>query len=250
MKILLKHGGKKYEADLANPHSIAIPLRPNKLNPNCFYAPPCTASPVRTDSFTGSVAEGGLLNFYNVRINPHGNGTHTESVGHLLESMISIDEVLTRYHFIAQLISVYPEMIENGDRVITSKSLRALEDVGAECLIIRTLPNSEDKLTRNYSGTNPAYLDPDLSKWIRNRNYEHLLVDIPSVDREDDEGKLESHKSFWKTLDDENKRTISELIFVPNHVTDGIYLLNLQVPALLMDAAPSRPVLYKLVENK
>jgi hypothetical protein len=38
--------------------------------------------------------------------------------------------------------------------------------------------------------------------------------------------------------------TITELIYVPEGVEDGLYLLNLQVPNLRTDAVLSRPVLY------
>ena len=39
---------------------------------------------------------------------------------------------------------------------------------------------------------------------------------------------------------------VTELAFVPDAVRDGLYLLDLQVPAFAADAAPSRPVLYAL----
>jgi hypothetical protein len=39
-------------------------------------------------------------------------------------------------------------------------------------------------------------------------------------------------------------RTVTELIYAPDPIPDGHYLLNLQVAPLLADAAPSRPVLY------
>ena len=34
------------------------------------------------------------------------------------------------------------------------------------------------------------------------------------------------------------------MIYVPDEVLDGDYLLELQVPHFINDAAPSRPVLY------
>jgi len=37
------------------------------------------------------------------------------------------------------------------------------------------------------------------------------------------------------------------MIYVKNDVEDGLYALNLQVPHLLTDAVPSRPILYSLV---
>jgi hypothetical protein len=42
------------------------------------------------------------------------------------------------------------------------------------------------------------------------------------------------------------RATITELIYVPAEVNDGLYLLNLQVAPFVADAAPSRPVLYPL----
>ncbi|MEL6824109.1 MAG: hypothetical protein AAFP70_20315, partial [Calditrichota bacterium] len=44
------------------------------------------------------------------------------------------------------------------------------------------------------------------------------------------------------------RSTITELIFVPAEVKDGLYLLNLQLSPLPLDAVPSRPVLYQLNE--
>ena len=74
-----------------------------------------------------------------------------------------------------------------------------------------------------------------------------MLLDLPSVDRENDEGKLEGHHAFW--THPSNTRfdaTITEMIFIPNTVKDNYYLLELQCAAFENDAAPSRPILYKL----
>jgi hypothetical protein len=40
------------------------------------------------------------------------------------------------------------------------------------------------------------------------------------------------------------RSTITELAYIPDDVTDGPYLLQIQVPALGGDAVPSRPLLY------
>jgi hypothetical protein len=42
---------------------------------------------------------------------------------------------------------------------------------------------------------------------------------------------------------------VTELAWVPDSVPDGLYLLDLQVPAFASDAAPSRPVLYPVTET-
>jgi hypothetical protein len=42
------------------------------------------------------------------------------------------------------------------------------------------------------------------------------------------------------------ERTVTEMVFAPDQLTDGLYLLNLQIPPFQSDAAPSRPVLMPL----
>ena len=84
---------------------------------------------------------------------------------------------------------------------------------------------------------------------LNQNGIEHLLVDLPSVDREEDQGRLSAHKAFWgmETGPLRINSTITELIYVPDEIPDGLYLLNLQVMNLANDAAPSRPVLYALI---
>ena len=82
------------------------------------------------------------------------------------------------------------------------------------------------------------------------RNIEHLLIDLPSVDKEDDNGALLAHKAFWKLHGAVRwNATITEFIFVPNNIEDGTYILNLQVAPFENDASPSRPVLYKIIKD-
>ena len=122
-----------------------------------------------------------------------------------------------------------------------------------EALVIRTLPNEIDKLSKKYSNTNPPYLEESAARFIRESGIQHLLIDLPSVDKEQDEGKLLAHKAFWNLKDINNlnedarlEATITEMIFVPNDVPDGSYLLNLQIASFENDASPSKPVLYDL----
>jgi hypothetical protein len=85
---------------------------------------------------------------------------------------------------------------------------------------------------------------------IHDRGYTHLLTDLPSVDREEDGGALTSHKIFWQVETSPRvQRTITEMIYVANDIEDGIYLLNIQIAPLILDASPSRPVLFKLEEE-
>lgn len=242
--------GTRYSADLNAPLDISIPLNAGEGNPNCYYTPPVQMDPILGDGFIGSVARGGSCNHQQITLAPHGNGTHTECFGHITEAAEdTINQCLRRFHFLGQLITLTPEIQSNGDAVITWDQVNPL--VGRlipEALIIRTLPNGTDKLTRQYSGTNPPYLEEALCGKLKDLGISHLLVDLPSVDREDDKGRLAAHKAFWNFEDNPRKEcTITELIYVDHHISDGWYLLNLQIISLESDASPSKPVLYALI---
>lgn len=250
MQITLQHQDKTYQSDLSKPHDISIPLEEGVHSVNCFYAPFMETAPVVAGDFIGSTAKGGPVNFLNIRLNPHGNGTHTECVGHIAKEKYSINKTLRKFHYIAKVISVYPTKVENGDRIIFKDQLStAIHPNEVTALVIRTLPNEISKHKTNYSGTNPPYLHHEATKYLVDCGIDHLLIDLPSVDREEDEGKLSSHKAFWQYPSSVRKNcTISELIFVPNGIKDGLYLLNIGIASFEIDVSPSKPVLYELIE--
>ena len=96
-----------------------------------------------------------------------------------------------------------------------------------------------------YAHTNPPYLLEEAAQFLAETNVEHLLIDLPSVDKEKDGGALLAHKAFWNVEQEtRSNATITEFIFVPNSVKDGTYFLNLQFASFENDASPSRPVLY------
>ena len=235
-------------ADLGQPMHISIMLRDRlEHQPNAYGAPLFETSPVVAGSFVGSVEAGSPVNFYNVRVNPHGNGTHTECIGHITTIDGSVHEVLQATHSVAEVVSVYPTKREDGDRVIERSTLEAAVRYETEALIIRTLPNETDKCARKYTGTNPPYFSEAAMRWIHERDYLHLLTDLPSVDREEDGGALVSHKLFWQLhKKSRTDRTITEMVFVANNIEDGLYLLDIQIMPICLDASPSRPVIYKL----
>ncbi len=242
-EILIKN--KKYKTDLSKPMDISIPLRAGNENVIAWYAPPATIEPVRMGDWVGEVAKGGSVNFNNVFFNPHAHGTHTECAGHISKEFISLNQNLKSFFFLSHLISVTPEKID-GDEVITlPQILSALNKQQIEALIIRTLPNELSKNIRHYSNTNPAYLHYEAAQWMCTNGVKHLLLDVPSVDKEKDDGKLLAHRAFWNyPASTRMDATITELIFVPDEIKDGIYLLNIQITSLENDASPSKPVLY------
>jgi arylformamidase len=248
MKITLDAYGGIYEADLIRPIDISLPLIPDAQGPNCFYAPPFRTEPVRAGSFVGDIGQGGSVNFKNVWLNPHGNGTHTECYAHITRTEDSLQDCLTQYMVVARLITLYPTREDNGDRVIQRGQLEAVV-VGEPFagLVIRTMPNSPDKRVRNWSGSNPPYVSGDAAAFLADKGVQHLVLDLPSVDREEDGGALAAHRAFWGVPDRLRRHaTITELAYIPDHVPDGVYLLNLQIASFVLDVSPSKPVLYTL----
>ncbi|MCB0549260.1 MAG: cyclase family protein [Phaeodactylibacter sp.] len=249
MWITFQHQGRYYRANLSKPLDIAIPLREGLETVNCFYAPPMETSPVVAGDFVGSTAQGGPLNFLNVRLNPHGNGTHTECVGHIAKEPYTINQSLKQFHFPALLVSIFPTKTDGGDRVIFREQLEEAmtETPAVEALLLRTLPNDELKLRTNYSGANPPYVHHEAIRFLVEKGIRHLLLDLPSVDREEDGGKLLAHRAFWAYPEAPRTNcTITELIFVNNSIKDGLYLLNIQIASFEIDVSPSKPVLYEL----
>jgi len=247
MIIQFEHNETKYSANLAEPLDISLPLFSGDNNPNAFYIDNPKFEPVKVGSFVGSVQEGGACNCENLFLNAHGNGTHTECVGHISYEKITINQTLKQFFAIAQVISVTPNKMENGDWIVTNDSIAKHFNNNSDALVIRTLPNENDKKSGQYSGNNPTYLEPALGAFLAKNNVKHLLVDLPSVDREEDGGALATHHAFWQYPHQTRMdATITEMVFVDNSIPDGLYLINLQIASFESDASPSKPVLYKI----
>ena len=231
-----------------SPMDLSMDLSDNQTL-SAWYVSPPKMEVVRENGFLGSVEEGGDVNFRSIWFNPHGHGTHTESSGHITKEILSINKVLKNYFFRALLISLSPLEQANGDRIISIPTLP--EGLDVEALIIRTLPNSDSKKSLNYADTNPPFLALDGIKVLNDFHIKHLLIDLPSVDKEKDGGELAFHHAFWEVPHvNRIERTITELIFVDEKIIDGEYILELQVAPFENDASPSRPVLYKINQVK
>lgn len=247
---------------------IAIPLDFQGPQPSSFGAPPARAQVYRDGDFVGEVKGGGSCRVMAHELIPHCNGTHTECAGHLTAEPLFLPTQLQQSLLLARLISVTPLLAANcqdaydpapdpADRLISRASLEqafGAAKLPVDALVVRTLPNDGSKRSRDYAASGFPFFSLDAMQWVRARGVQHLLVDTPSVDRMRDEGKLGAHRVFWDMppgstqppLGPAARRTITEMVFVPDALPDGLYVLNLQVPAFLSDAAPSRPQLHRL----
>lgn len=249
MKAIIHANSSIYTIFVDQPIDISIPLRASKDNVNAWYLPPPKIYPTKLKNWTGSVKSGAAVNFNSIEFNPHAHGTHTECLGHITEKAYSINSCLKQFLFVSEVITVVPEKSDT-DLIISEKQLRyAIGNKKREAVVIRTLPNTKDKLSRQYANSNPPYLSEAAAIYLKNKGVKHLLIDLPSVDKEKDNGQLLAHKAFWDLngvprID----ATITELIYVPNTVKDGKYILNLLIAPFQNDASPSKPVLYKLFD--
>ncbi|WP_053990906.1 cyclase family protein [Mangrovimonas sp. TPBH4] len=243
----IHYNSKKYKIDLTQPIDISIPMISSASNVNAWYLGPPKIEPVVEDDWVASVEEGAVINFNNISFNPHSHGTHTECVGHITKKVHSINENLKQFFFMAEVITVAPEKM-GDDFVISKKQVQtALGNKKRDAVVLRTIPNTKEKFSKQYSHTNPTYLLEEVAIYLKKKGVKHLLVDLPSVDKEKDDGELLSHNAFWNTNGKlRMDATITEFIFVPNHVEDGSYFLNLQIAPFENDASPSKPILYKI----
>ena len=247
------------DLDLANLEAfdLSIPLRFNGPQPNAWGVPIAAAEAVAAGEMIGDTRRGGSVNFERYSFIPHCSGTHTECVGHITHERISIRVCLQDVLMPALLVSVSPEVSITGDSVISGNSLAEViadRNVRVPALIVRTLPNGDWKATAEYGERNvPPYFAQEAMDLIVELGFKHLLVDLPSIDRIFDGGRLVNHRKFWNVDAGSHdvhpqtriNSTITELIYVPDEAEDGGYLLNLQLAPFESDCAPSRPILLR-----
>ena len=242
---------EKFKVDLNNPIDLSLTSK-DENSFKAWYVDEIKINPIKNGDFIGSVNEGGAVNFREILINPHGNMTHTESVGHISKEKINVNKLLKTNNFLAQLITIKPQKIINKnkkevDQIISLKQIKNKIIPNIQALIIKTHNNYDELTNKNYNYTNWPFLAESSASYIRSKGIQHLLIDQPSIDKEFDEGKLLAHRAFWNYPNEiDSKKTITELIGIPNHVKDGRYLLNLTLANIENDAVPSRPIIYKL----
>jgi kynurenine formamidase len=258
--------GGPHRADLAAGYDISLPVVFDGDSSRAFHLPAAAREAVQIGTFVGSVEQGGSVNCEILHLAPHGNGTHTECVGHVVSDGVNVTDVAPTAVLPAVLISVVPVRLgdtaegyggkhEADDAVITKDALVAAHPDTAragEALVVRVRGGAP--AGASFTGTNPPYFTRDAMMWLVDNGVGHLLTDLPSIDREDDGGLLANHRRLWGLSRGQvslegsppSPRTVTELCRVADEVTDGRYLLSLHVAPLESDAAPSRPVLYPL----
>jgi kynurenine formamidase len=262
-------GGQKIRVALDRGVSLAIAVDFAAAGPRHFGAAGPTSTPFAAGSFSGSVASGASANCSTITLTPHCQMTHTESVAHLTRESGDAWRVVPRGLLPAVVVSVVPEPARETtestdpqpwgtDILITRRRLRAAWPLGKMidpvAAIIRTMPNEPGKRTRNYTDLVPPYLTREAVEWLVEKRIEHVVLDLPSLDRTHDDGRMVGHRVFFGLPSGSTARgdaarsraTITELAFIPDEVADGPCVLSLAVPAIGGDAVPSQPIVYPL----
>jgi len=246
-----KYSGRVYDIDMDKGIDLSIENNFSGNAPIFYGSEQPKAIPQRYGDFIGDLKTGGSCNVPVISCNIHCTGTHTECISHVLDSKVRIPDKCPKGLIPAYVITVQPESsnyIEDlyhcdiSDHfVISKRSIKQKILKSYQALVIRTLPNDKSKLTRNYDEHPAPFFTNDATDYICELGVQHLLVDIPSIDKSDDGGMLGNHRSFFKKGD-----TISELLFIPDSLSDGFGFLQIQIPSWSLDSAPSRPIFFPI----
>ncbi|TXD35817.1 cyclase family protein [Lujinxingia vulgaris] len=269
MRLWVELDGARYAVAADHPLELAQPLDFYGEQPRAFGLGRAQARAVEGGDFVGDVRRGGSVNCESIELIAHGHGTHTEGVGHISAERVPVGDLAPDPLMPAVLLRVATRTLgasgdssegksSPDDRVICTSELRsALQraDVSpafCRAIIIATSGEGAAAPLRDYSGTNPAYLTAEAVTWLLAQGCEHLLIDLPSIDREDDGGTTPVHRAYFELsavgagpTDAGPRRTITELIDVPESASEGPYFLSLRFARFMLDASPSRPILYR-----
>ena len=265
----IEYYGKKYIIDTTKFSDLSIPYNFNGSQPNFFNVKPGFSKPFQSESLCYSISQGAGCNVSEINMNIHCTGTHTECVGHLLSIACSVSDCIQELYIPTILLTISPisfsECVDsyhfnvNAFEKVISKDLIKIsfekyKSMNPLSIILRTLPNPKEKQYYSFSKHTPPFFTNDAIRFLSNK-VQHLVVDIPSIDRMKDDGILGNHRIFWGNHNDpkgsvnsNSNKTITELAYIPNNIKDGFYFMNLQLPHFQIDAAPSRPIILKPIK--
>lgn len=244
MKISFEVKGVSYTIETEQVHDLSIGIK-KQNNVNCYHLDDPSFSYFENEFFVGSLQKGGSVNCEKITFYAHASGTHTECALHVLPADFTMLDVQVPLLQLAQLVTIQPKSVGN-DWVIDAEVLSTLSNQEqATALLVRTLPNQAEKLVHQYAGTNPPFFTVDGIQKIKALGFKHLLTDLPSIDKEQDDGLLAAHKQWFLTNGSADKaHTITEFIYAEKNIPDGMFGLAIRLPKIETDAVPSSVLIY------
>ncbi|QQG29154.1 cyclase family protein [Pectobacterium carotovorum] len=262
----ISYCGRLHRIEHHQPVRLSSRIHLNDNPINIYGIAPASGEPLHYGSCVASVSEGGSCNATSINLVPHCHGTHTECIGHILEGEYHVAELLFEPFMAATLIRVPLQFIENvkdgynasaqkKDLVITraaiDDALALMTSDYLQALVIST--SVPDWLPE---GESAPYFTHQAMERIVALGVRHLLVDIPSIDRLHDGGRMDNHRIFWGvsygTIMEPARVdcSVTEMIQVPQELPSGHYFLSIHLPDISGDALPSMPVLFSFSRSK
>ena len=255
---------KDYKIDLNKFYDISIPIDINKKSPSFYDENPLKINYYKDhNNKIWSTKRGASCNVAVIDLNIHCGATHSECRSHITKEDLCISKVIDSSFIPCILISVEPANligndsyhyeIDDNDYIITKKilqnNLESFKDSNIEALAIRTLPNiSNEILSKNYNSESNPFFSNEAIEYLKSLQIKHLIIDLPSIDKIDDGGLLGNHRIFWDLEKEGNNNTITEFALIDNSITDGFYLLSINILNIKLDASPSRPLIYPILK--
>ena len=247
MILTINHNSNLLKVDLSRPMEISIPVQ-RKNSVSSFGINGATYIDYVDGNFVGNKNKGGPCNLETITFTPHGNSTHTECLGHIaVGNQYYVNECIEDQFYNAKVITL-SKTNNSEESPLDFSQVNFDEMANHTALIIRSLPNSPDRINHDYSGKNAPYITTSDMERIKDSGIKHLIIDLPSVDPEWDNGSLAAHHIFWNYPSNPRvDASITEFAFIPEYIADGSYVLKLNISPFESDAAPSRPVIYPII---
>jgi len=259
----IQMGQNIYEIDLNKFHDLSIPIHIDKKPPSFYDKEPLRIHHYKDENNkTWKTEDGAACNIPIIDLNIHCGGTHSECRSHVTKENLTISELINDSFIPCELVSLEPtkhigdetyhSKISNNDLIITKTMLKdklKLIKKDIKAVIIRTFPNLRSEvITKDYNKEHNAFFSNEAIDYMKSLEINHLVVDLPSIDKFDDGGKLGNHQIFWNLNGLPNNNTITELAFIKNEIKDDLYLLSINILNLNLDASPCRPIIYPILK--
>jgi len=183
VKINFDFDGTQYECAMSEGVSLAIPMDFAGPQPNFFGTKNANSSPLEFGDSVADTTQGGSCNVDQIQMIPHCNGTHTETIGHIVDQDIFVGHGATDSLSTATVITVKPEpggaatargetyrpALNEVDQVLSRSGLvQAFELVARQhgeladgakttALIVRTTTDERRKSARYDADNRPAF---------------------------------------------------------------------------------------------
>ncbi|MDH5404684.1 MAG: cyclase family protein [Candidatus Heimdallarchaeota archaeon] len=222
--------------------SREVQFNPTPKSSGAFYLPPFQISTFEVKNiFVGDILRGGSCNVTIHNYSPH-NLTHLETSLHIVDNGIPVSAIPNKHLngilYLIDLTKTYDQDDECIKWDDISEQITNLHP-SVTFIALKTYSSTLDQF-HDFSGEDPLFLDPFAAKMIhdlKNNKINGLILDLPSIDKETDGGKLLAHRNFLGLPREGIKSTVEEFRFIVElayfeNLQQGYYYLNITPPKI------------------